>query len=165
MYPIAHMGIPLLLPLIDERFDLDLRILTLGAILPDLIDKPLGHLLLPENNGRIYAHSLVLLILLAVLSIKFRKVIPLTIGVGFHQLLDMMFLDPRTTLWPLLGNFETTEFSTRVWIDHLYRPSVIAGELIGMVIIVIFILRFRLYLSERFIKFIRTGRILPGWRR
>ena len=33
---------------------------ALGAILPDLIDKPLGHLLLNEtlNNGRIFFHGL-----------------------------------------------------------------------------------------------------------
>jgi hypothetical protein len=58
MMPIGHLGIPMLPFLFKNDPDWDIRLLILGSLLPDLIDKPLGHIILPENNGRIFAHTL-----------------------------------------------------------------------------------------------------------
>lgn len=84
-----------------------------GGILPDLIDKPLGHLLLAStlDNGRLVAHSLgFLLVLLVAGSLLLRGRRPwlvpvIGLGVLSHQLLDAMWRDPPAWFYPLLGPF------------------------------------------------------------
>ena len=43
----------------------------IGAILPDLLDKPLGQILLAEtiNWGRIYAHTLIIAVILIIMGL------------------------------------------------------------------------------------------------
>jgi len=52
-------------------FQLDYRLLMLGSMLPDIIDKPLGLWLLVDvfSNGRIFAHSLLFTTLLVAAGI------------------------------------------------------------------------------------------------
>jgi membrane-bound metal-dependent hydrolase YbcI (DUF457 family) len=84
-----------------------------GAILPDLIDKPLGYLLLGGNlhQGRIFCHTLVVaVLLLAAALLAGRKKewdLPLLFAGGFllHQLLDLMWQTPVHWLYPFLGPF------------------------------------------------------------
>jgi len=84
-----------------------------GAILPDLIDKPLGYLLLGGNlhQGRIFCHTLLfaLLVLATAVLMGRQKAggLPLVFAAGFllHQLLDQMWLTPVHWLHPLLGPF------------------------------------------------------------
>jgi membrane-bound metal-dependent hydrolase YbcI (DUF457 family) len=110
-----------------------------GGMLPDLIDKPLGHLALPLNNGRIFAHTLLFAIVLLSAGIVFRKLLPLSLGVSSHQLLDSMFSDPGTALWPLLGPFPETEFELSSWFDSLMDPQVVLWELLGALTISLFL--------------------------
>lgn len=84
----------------------------LGALLPDLVDKPLGLLILGDafGSGRIYLHTLAfLLVLLLAGALAFRRYGPalLAVGVGVasHQALDFMWEEPRTWFYPLLGRF------------------------------------------------------------
>ncbi len=85
----------------------------LGGILPDLVDKPLGHLLLAStiDNGRLVAHSLAFLLLVLVagsLLLRERSSLlapALALGVLSHQLLDAMWRDPSAWFFPLLGPF------------------------------------------------------------
>jgi len=87
---------------------------ALGAILPDLIDKPIGYILFPTTigDGRIYSHSLLagMLILAIGLAIwKFKKdpgVLAVGAGVLSHQVLDLMWLWPLNWYYPLLGPFK-----------------------------------------------------------
>ncbi|MDD1653096.1 MAG: metal-dependent hydrolase [Methanomicrobiales archaeon] len=84
-----------------------------GAIFPDLIDKPLGYLLLGGSlhQGRIFFHTLILalLILLAALMAGRERWgnLPLLFagGILLHQLLDQMWLQPVHWLYPLMGPF------------------------------------------------------------
>jgi len=93
-------------------------VLVLGAILPDIIDKPLGHLLLANtlDYGRIYAHSMLFLIailLVAAVLWKARSspvMAILGLGVATHLVLDSMWEDPVTLMWPLLGPFQPHHF-------------------------------------------------------
>lgn len=86
---------------------------ALGAILPDIIDKPLGHLLLQGtlDSGRIYAHTLLFLGVIAVagaVAWKYKGtplVLILALGIASHLLLDTMWDNPVTLLWPTLGPF------------------------------------------------------------
>lgn len=85
----------------------------LGALIPDLVDKPLGLLVLGSafGSGRIYLHTLAFLTLLllagAVVHARYRRPALLAFGVGVasHQLLDFMWQEPRTWIYPLLGRF------------------------------------------------------------
>ncbi len=93
----------------DDR--MDLRMLALGAVLPDLIDTPVGLLLFDQlQSVRLITHGLVLASLVmvgVVLSTRRgrpRKLwMPLAIGLLLHLLLDAMWLDPETLWWPFLG--------------------------------------------------------------
>jgi hypothetical protein len=84
-----------------------------GAILPDLIDKPLGYLILGGNlhQGRIFCHTLaVAWFILAVAILAGRRraggLLPLLAGGFFlHQLMDQMWLSPVHWLYPFLGPF------------------------------------------------------------
>lgn len=62
---------------------IDYRLVLLGSLLPDIIDKPLGRLILKDmlGNRRIYAHTLVFLLLLVGTGIFFWTVGLFTAGV------------------------------------------------------------------------------------
>ena len=82
-----------------------------GAVLPDLVDKPVGYVLLPGviGYGRFLFHSLpVALGILATGIILWRRrgsviVLAVALGVLFHQFLDTMWRQPAGWLDPLLG--------------------------------------------------------------
>jgi membrane-bound metal-dependent hydrolase YbcI (DUF457 family) len=85
-----------------------------GALLPDLIDKPLGLLILSGSvgSGRIFSHSLLFLLVLSivgwVLLSRYRTpaLLAVAIGVASHQVLDLMWEMPRTWFYPFLGRFD-----------------------------------------------------------
>lgn len=127
----------------------DLRFLALGAVLSDLIDKPIGRIIWADQfqTGRIYGHTLVffVLVLTAVMLFTSRGTTPrqrgvaLAVGVMFHLLLDGMWVTPETLFWPLFG----WEFPTSVedyWSGLLGRlfddPLVLAQEAAGLVYLV-----------------------------
>ncbi|MDN7012749.1 metal-dependent hydrolase [Methanoculleus sp. FWC-SCC3] len=92
---------------------------ALGAVLPDLIDKPVGHLLLGGslNSGRLFGHGLLFLTILAVAGIALYRrresfaLLAVTAGVLSHQVLDAMWAMPVTWYFPLLGPYEPYEFT------------------------------------------------------
>jgi hypothetical protein len=97
----------------------DVRFLALGALLPDLIDLPLGLWVYASTEA--VAHSLLLpgLYLLAVLAATRRgglRTSLITVGVGwlFHLLLDGAWTDGRVFLWPLFG-FDFPESPQPFW--------------------------------------------------
>lgn len=89
----------------------DVRFLLLGAALPDLIDFPLGTLILPGySSGELWAHSLVvpvayMAVVLGSTRRGRRRRAWMAVGVGwlFHLLLDAMWVDQRVFLWPFFG--------------------------------------------------------------
>jgi membrane-bound metal-dependent hydrolase YbcI (DUF457 family) len=85
---------------------------AVGSILPDLIDKPLGHLLLPGlDYGRIYFHTLIFLLAFFIIGYliwwKYRSFIGFAFALGMlsHQVLDLMWLEWWNWLWPFFGPF------------------------------------------------------------
>ena len=88
----------------------DYRLIAVGAMLPDLIDKPLMLLPLPEvlDVSRTFGHSLLLPLLLLVLwwagPVRMQRA-TLTLGLAslLHLVLDGVLSTPQTLLWPLLG--------------------------------------------------------------
>jgi len=142
MMPLGHIGLPFI-PFLGQRaYKVDPRLLMLGAVLPDMIDKPLGHLLLPMNNGRIFAHTLLFAVVILCAGIVFRKLMPLSLGVSFHHLFDDLYLDPRTALWPLMGPFPTSDFKFTSWITAFSDPQVFGWELLGIIVLVVFLVQY-----------------------
>jgi hypothetical protein len=66
MFIFGHIGITLGIAFIIFQFVLPRIGIRLGAILPDLIDKPIGRILLGESvaNGRLFGHTLLFILLL-----------------------------------------------------------------------------------------------------
>jgi membrane-bound metal-dependent hydrolase YbcI (DUF457 family) len=100
---------------------MDLRFLAFGAILPDLIDSPIGLVFWARfQSVRLGAHSLVFAtVLLGVVMAATRRGrprkrwMPLAIGVLLHLILDGMWRFPSTLWWPFLGwEFDATSFAT-----------------------------------------------------
>lgn len=122
MFVACHLFIGLVLGLaIADRLD-DRRFIgfsALGAVLPDLLDKPVGHILLAEslNSGRIVGHGLLFLALLLIVGVVLRRrrgsfvLLAVAAGVASHQVLDAMWAMPVTWYFPLLGPYEPGEFT------------------------------------------------------
>src|SRR3989304_5302191 len=96
---------------IKLSFYLDIRFLLIGSLLPDIIDKPVGRYLFlgTYNNGRIFAHTLVFLLVLVaagLILLKTRRstwMLALAAGTFAHLALDEMWFSPVTLFWPVLG--------------------------------------------------------------
>lgn len=96
----------------------DVRFLLLGAILPDLIDIPLGTLILAGrySTSELWFHSLLLpsVYMAAVLLLTRRgrrRRAFMAVGVGwlFHLLLDGMWTSQEVLFWPFFGDIPTGE--------------------------------------------------------
>lgn len=128
----------------------DIRFLLLGSLLPDIIDKPLGVVFFPQifHNSRIIAHTLFFLVLLLVAAFLLSKKNKGTVfwmlaaGVGMHLVLDAMWRDPFTLLWPGYG-FMFAYRDLEGWLmtiiqDMVTDPTVYVSELAGGVILLWF---------------------------
>ncbi len=143
MFLLGHLGIGLGLAWLlawKSPVRVDYRLVLLGAILPDLIDKPLGIALGLET--RIWAHTFLFLFVLLALSLgpglrTFRFV---GFGVATHLLLDQMWRQPDIVLYPAYGwMFPGAPFDAGFWWDViLHDPYVQAGEVLGLIILVTF---------------------------
>lgn len=148
----------------------DYRLVLLGSMLPDIVDKPLGGLLLRETlgNGRIYCHTLLFLLLLSGAGVFLwfarRKswLLILAGGTFFHHVLDSMWLWPQTFLWPIYGwSFAKGDPAGwfRRWLESLLtKPHVFIPELIGAAILAYFICV--LIVRKNLREFITTGKLI-----
>lgn len=88
----------------------DYRLVLIGSLLPDLIDKPLG-LFAPGlglGTGRGIAHTLVFALFLLAAGLCFYRhgrqgFFYLALASTGHLVLDRMWLMPRVLFWPLYG--------------------------------------------------------------
>jgi membrane-bound metal-dependent hydrolase YbcI (DUF457 family) len=114
-----------------------------GAVLPDLIDKPVGQIIFAYSigYGRIYAHTLLffLLVLVAGLVVwNYRRtpaVCGIAVGILSHQVLDQMWLEQTNWLYPLLGPFQghlSPDYINVLILGELNNPSeAVLAVLIG----------------------------------
>ena len=141
----CHLLSGLLVGLIVYYFIRDKRVIPLGifgAILPDLIDKPLGHIILGgEYGGRLFFHglwvALVLLIIGIFLYIRFKNplLIPVAAGVFVHQILDSMWNSPVDWLWPLLGPYPEVKVTKDYFYVMLLRELSSPVEILCFVVL------------------------------
>lgn len=121
MLLMCHIFIGLIIGLLLFQILKDRRVIGLaaiGSILPDLIDKPLGHIVLNGtlDYGRIYAHSGLFLIAILAVGVVYHQrkstwiMMALAAGLVSHLLLDSMWGLPVTVFYPLLGDFGIHHF-------------------------------------------------------
>ena len=155
--------------------NIDIRLLLIGALLPDIIDKPIAYLFFREtfNTGRIFSHTLLFLVVITLAGLYLYRnrtklwLLVLAFGTMTHLILDQMWQTPQTLLWPLFGfTFHTEEtFYTADIIDWAPNtvdrlaadPALYVPELVGLVILVWFALI--LLRRRKVLLFIRHGRI------
>ncbi|MFO8010915.1 MAG: metal-dependent hydrolase [Dehalococcoidia bacterium] len=148
---------------------IDYRLVGLGAMLPDIIDKPLGIYIFGDaiSNGRIFGHTLVFfLILLAIGIYRYRRYarpgfLIVSLCSGFHLLLDRMWYTSHTLLWPAYGiSFEkvdVTGWLSEISDKFLSSPGAYGTEIIGLLILLPF--AFKLLRDREVIRFIKSGTI------
>jgi membrane-bound metal-dependent hydrolase YbcI (DUF457 family) len=126
---------------------MDLRFLALGALLPDLIDTPIGIVGWSSVGAvRLVSHGILFgsLVMVAVLIFTRRgpmrkRWMLLATGVLLHLLLDAMWSQPETLWWPFLGiDLSASGFSTYgAYVgDLLTNPVMWAGEALGIIYLV-----------------------------
>lgn len=152
----------------DER--MDLRLLLLGALLPDLIDTPVGLVALPAlgsvrlvGHSLIFATALMALVMVATRRGRPRKRwMPLAVGVLVHLFLDAMWTDPETLWWPIFGaDFSQNGFAdVAEYLRAVFTSQVMwAGEVVGLAYLAEMARRGGLAGRAARSEFIRTGRI------
>ena len=148
---------------------IDIRLLLIGSLLPDIIDKPVGLFFFREvfQNGRIFCHTLLFLIIITAAGFYLyrsrRKVWLLTHASGtfMHLILDEMWCAPRTLFWPFLGfTFDRVELTH--WVSNALRalmsdPEVYVPEVAGMAVLLWFGLV--LAVSKKVGVFIKYGKV------
>ncbi len=129
---------------------------AIGAVLPDLIDKPVGQIIFATSigYGRIWAHTLLffLLVLAAGLVIwKYRKTPVLcgvAVGILSHEVLDQMWQEQANWLYPLLGPFQghlSPDYINVLILGELNDPSeAVLAVLLGLCALLYLIYRRRL---------------------
>ena len=116
MFFFFHLVVGAVLGLALAGWRKDTRLLyaaILGSALPDLIDKPLGEVLLAQSlgYGRIYFHSLIIVCVLAITGVVLLRsrwgpaVLVTAAGMFLHQVFDEMWTEPVNWFWPFLGPF------------------------------------------------------------
>jgi inner membrane protein len=169
------------------KMPVDYRLVMLGSMLPDLIDKPLVLMISdkPVGSARFIAHSLIFAVLLLFLGelydLIFKRGWLLLIACASfaHIIEDVIWRTPMVLFWPYYnwtlgyvneskpvmssGYIEnrvriiTTSVSKLDWGEILQKPSVFLPEIIGVIVILYFFIR--LIKNGRLSYFIRTGRI------
>lgn len=132
----------------------DFRFALIGAMLPDLIDKPLGLLLLKDqlSYGRIYAHTLLFFLLLLIPGLWFYRkkgrswLLVLALGSFGHLILDDIWNAPVTLFWPLLGwqfpkiDLDLMGLAVYIWDIALRNPRIFFVEVVGFCLCLGFLL-------------------------
>jgi hypothetical protein len=108
----------------------DIRYLVLGALLPDLIDLPIGTVVLADRyaTGELWFHSLLAptlymsIVLLATSRGRARRAW-MALGVGWllHLLLDGVWVDREVFGWPFFG-FEIPVGESQYW-EHAWERA------------------------------------------
>jgi hypothetical protein len=151
---------------------LDYRLVMLGSLLPDFIDKPLALWLLPEfanYNTRNVGHTVLFAFLLLATAFAMARmgygIRPLVLAVtsAGHLALDQMWRQPAILLWPLMG----WEFPLGVvvapgdwWLARLLNLRLLhtqVYEVVGAAIILLFAAR--LARRQALGRFLRKGAV------
>lgn len=170
-----HLGVTAAIVLVAlGRRRIDYRVVLLGSILPDLIDKPVGRIFFEQQfeNSRIFGHTLlfplalVLAITLALRGEAARRWFVLPIAVALHLALDGMWDEPITLFWPLFGaefpRVPVDGYWLQVLLAPLEHPAEAAKELLGLGCLAYLGYAFDLHRAGPRREFLRTGLLGPS---
>ena len=144
---------------------IDYRLVLLGSLLPDIIDKPVFLLIGggASLSGRDYAHTLLLNLTLLVggmVLFRYRKpgLLIISLSSFMHLILDQIWNSPVVLLWPLLGPLPHGE--TSGWLADRFQelflyPRVYIPEIIGLLVILFF--TYRVTKGKRITDFLKEG--------
>ncbi len=174
MLVFGHLGITLLLVFIIFSIlkeDVDYRFVLVGALLPDIIDKPIGDYIFYSifQNGRIFAHTLLFVAALtlagAAVTRKYKVnfVELFALGSLFHIAEDQVWRVQGTLFWPLFGlefpKFNLEDYAGYILYVLFHNPDAYVPELIGIAILIAFIGYFRLYRHDNLKAFLYGGKL------
>jgi len=131
---------------------IDIRVLLIGSVLPDIIDKPLGRIIFQDtiSNGRIFSHTALFLLLITITGtylytrLNRNMLLVLSFGIFTHLIFDQMWLAPHTLFWPLYGwnfpqgNPDIILFIKSMLVELISSPGVYLPEIIGATVLLIF---------------------------
>jgi hypothetical protein len=151
----------------------DYRLLAVGAMLPDFIDKPLALLLFTDSQStQNIAHSFLFhMVILTATLLWWRRALPYTLAFNGHLLADHMWYHTETFWWPLFGwdvfwgykPMNTPGDMLNVYLDIiLHYPAVWVIELLALIFWGWFIIHFRLYQGPNLAALLFSGRLYPG---
>lgn len=150
MFALGHLGLgkAVATPVYRRFVPRDQRVFLVGALLPDLLDKPLyygaswwtgrqGEAVGLLSGTHTFGHTGLFLLALAGAALVTRTSAAraLAFGVATHLLLDVvgLSLDEQMVLWPLYGwrfpVYPFTGLAQHLW--TVMRPVTLAGELLG----------------------------------
>ena len=135
---------------------IDYRLVALGALLPTLVDAPIGHR--SVGHTLVFAVALLVLVMLGTIArprLVRRRLICLPIGVLCGLVLSGAFSDSHLFWWPFLGAFGHHELLPVWWVVGLL-------ELAGLFTCWVIVGRYDLYLRDPRAELVRTGRLRDG---
>ena len=151
---------------------MDLRYLAVGALLPDLIDKPIGALFFHDQlgNDRVYGHTLLFSAgLMAVVMLATRRGtarrkawLGFPIGGILHVFLDAHWTEPDGLWWPFLGWGFPDDTGSQLWTligDRITDPFTLVGEGIGLAYLIYLYRVGSLGDREKGRQFLKDGRL------
>ena len=164
---LGHLGITLivfilLLKYLNKNIGIyDIRLLAIGALLPDLIDKPLY--ILKLSPGRGYSHTLVFLLIVCYASWRF-KLLELAFGTIMHFVLDLMFLERKIFLWPIDGfKMQYAIRTASYYWDKIFTVGfILVAEFIGLICLLYVFVHYRLYKCHNLKELLSKGRLSVG---
>lgn len=154
---------------LSDKVLIDYRVVLIGSILPDIIDKPIGAGLFRNtfHNSRIFGHTLIFSLLFILIGLYRLKrcgknnVLLLGICSSIHLVLDSMWLYPNILFWPYFGwkfparpegNWISSDMFRLITDVSYYLP-----ELIGFTIIAYFFIK--LLRNKQIKYFINQGKL------
>lgn len=158
-----HLGGGVVLAKILFGRSLDFRLVALGALLPDLIDKPVGRIFLRQRfqSGRLFGHSMAGAFVIAAISRRNPRLRGLAAGVLTHLILDSIWRDGQVALWPLVGKFPRKPTVGAWW--RAFVPGVsdlkLLEEVAGVVLLIHFWRQERLIGRSVLSAFVSDGRL------
>ncbi|MCL1593768.1 MAG: metal-dependent hydrolase [Actinomycetia bacterium] len=152
---------------------MDLRFLALGALLPDLLDTPVGAIGWSIfATVRLWGHSflfgttvMVLVLLITRRGPARKRWMLLATGSLLHLGLDAMWNQPETLWWPFLGTvFSSTGFATfgAYAVNILADPLVWVGEAVGAAYLILLWRRSDLGDAAARQRLLKTGVVSAG---
>ena len=143
--------------------------MALATSAPDLIDKPLAALYFYRRykSAMLFAHTLsAQLVVIIVTAAKRPDWWPYGLAFLLHGLQDRLWLFGDTFWWPLRGwrfhvwrnrGSEQQDVKRAYWYAFTRRPELWIWEALGLLALVWFVVRNRLYRPERLWVLVRTG--------